>query len=70
MKEGVRESIEAKARFEAAQELNVGEEVQMDYDPVPELTRKHFEIAMQTARKSVKPEDLIKYENFKKSFDP
>ncbi len=30
----------------------------MDYDPVPKLTRKHFEEAMKGARMSVAQEDL------------
>ncbi len=54
----IRETIEAESRFKAAQELQVGEDVQMDYDPVPKLTRKHFEEAMQGARMSVAQEDL------------
>jgi transitional endoplasmic reticulum ATPase len=57
-KVAVRESIEAEARFKSAQELRVDEEVKMDYDPVPKLTRKHFEEAMTTARMSVAQEDL------------
>ena len=69
-KVAIRETIEAESRFKAAQELQVGEDVQMDYDPVPKLTRKHFEEAMQGARMSVAQEDLIKYEQFKKKFDP
>ena len=40
------------------------------YDPVPEITRKHFEDALKTARKSVTNIDLQKYEDFKKKFDP
>jgi len=33
-------------------------------DPVPEITRKHFAIAMKTARRSVSDADLRKYEMF------
>lgn len=40
------------------------------YDPVPEITRKHFEDALKTARKSVTNVDLQKFEDFKKKFDP
>ncbi len=69
-KVAIRETIEAESRFKAAQELQVGEDVQMDYDPVPKLTRKHFEESMQGARMSVAQVDLIKYEQFKKKFDP
>merc|ERR1712228_862646 len=53
-KEAIREAITAEARFKAQQELQVGEEVKMDYDPVPELKRKHFEEAFKHARKSVR----------------
>jgi transitional endoplasmic reticulum ATPase len=31
------------------------------YDPVPEITRKHFEDALKTARKSVTNVDLEKF---------
>jgi len=33
-------------------------------DPVPELTRVHFEEAMKTARRSVSDNDIRKYEMF------
>ena len=42
----------------------------MDFDPVPELKRKHFEEALLFARKSVADVDLEKYEMFKRKFDP
>jgi len=42
----------------------------MDFDPVPELKRKHFEEALLHARKSVGTTDLEKYEMFKRKFDP
>lgn len=29
-----------------------------NFDPVPEITRKHFEEALRGARKSVTPSDL------------
>lgn len=40
------------------------------FDPVPEITRKHFEEALRSARKSVTAIDLNKFEQFKKKFDP
>ena len=40
------------------------------FDPVPEITRKHFEEALKTARKSVTATDLDKFEQFKRKFDP
>lgn len=39
-------------------------------DPVPVITRKHFEEAMAAARKSVTEYDLQKFEQFKLKFDP
>jgi transitional endoplasmic reticulum ATPase len=68
-KAAVRESIEAEARKKAAQALNPGQEIKMS-DPVPEITRKHFEEALKYARKSVTSADLEKYEQFRRKFDP
>jgi SpoVK/Ycf46/Vps4 family AAA+-type ATPase len=31
------------------------------FDPVPEITRKHFEEALRTARRSVTADDLNKF---------
>ena len=41
-----------------------------NFDPVPEITRKHFEEALRTARRSVTTVDLEKFEQFKRKFDP
>jgi transitional endoplasmic reticulum ATPase len=41
-----------------------------NFDPVPEITRKHFEEALRTARKSVTNIDLEKFEQFRRKFDP
>ena len=41
-----------------------------NFDPVPEITRKHFEEALKTARKSVTNMDLQKFEQFRRKFDP
>ena len=41
-----------------------------NFDPVPEITRKHFEEALRFARKSVTNMDLEKFEQFKRKFDP
>jgi len=69
-KAAVRESIEADARRKAAQALNPGAEIKMTADPVPEITRKHFEEALRYARKSVTATDLEKFEQFRRKFDP
>jgi len=39
-------------------------------DPVPVITRKHFEEALACARKSVTAYDLDKFEQFRKKYDP
>lgn len=39
-------------------------------DPVPVITRKHFEEALAAARKSVTNYDLSKFEEFRKKYDP
>lgn len=36
----------------------------MDEDPVPEITKDHFEEAMKFARRSVSDNDIRKYEMF------
>jgi transitional endoplasmic reticulum ATPase len=66
-KAGVRDSIEAEARMKALIQKggNAG-----NFDPVPEITRKHFEEALRTARKSVTATDLDKFEQFRRKFDP
>ena len=56
----IRESIEAEIR--AAQAAGQGcMEVK---DPVPEITRAHFEDSMRYARRSVSDKDVRKYEMF------
>jgi len=55
----IRESIEKEAEL-----LERGDMEVENYDPVPEITRKHFALAMKTARRSVSDGDLRKYEMF------
>jgi len=43
--------------------------MEMD-DPVPVITRTHFEEAMSNARRSVTEYDLNKFEQFRQKFDP
>lgn len=64
----IRESIDAdikreKARKEAGEENMEADDV-VEEDPVPELTRLHFEEAMKFARRSVSDNDIRKYEMF------
>jgi len=42
----------------------------VQYDPVPEITRKHFQEAILSARRSVTSMDLNKFEEFRRKFDP
>ena len=39
-------------------------------DPVPVITREHFEEAFQAARKSVTTHDLYRFDEFRKKMDP
>lgn len=54
-KAAVRDSIEAEARMRAL--IEKGGKAQ-NFDPVPEITRKHFEEALRGARRSVTAMDL------------
>ena len=67
-KAAIRESIAAE---EDRRKLMTGEDADVEMeDPVPVITRKHFEEAMASARKSVTEYDLQKFEQFKLKFDP
>lgn len=63
----IREAIEAEIRRDKERQQNPEAAAAMDtddFDPVPEITRKHFEEAMKSARKSVSDNDIRKYEMF------
>uniref|UniRef100_A0A6G1SPM6 vesicle-fusing ATPase n=2 Tax=Aceria tosichella TaxID=561515 RepID=A0A6G1SPM6_9ACAR len=65
-KMAIRESIEQEIKREKERAKD-GAEAAMDVeesDPVPEITRAHFEEAMKYARKSVSEADVRKYEMF------
>jgi transitional endoplasmic reticulum ATPase len=67
-KAAIRESIAAE---EERKKLLQGEDDPMAMDdPVPVITRAHFEEAMANARKSVTEYDLTKFEQFRQKFDP
>ncbi|GAM18609.1 hypothetical protein SAMD00019534_017840 [Acytostelium subglobosum LB1] len=60
----IRESIEQDIlRTQRMQEAG-GEVMEDDTDPVPEITKEHFEEAMRYARRSVSDNDIRKYEMF------
>jgi len=63
----IRESIEKEIAHEKERQKRQakGEELMDElYDPVPEITRQHFEEAMKFARRSVSDNDIRKYEMF------
>jgi len=56
----IRESIEKDLK----KKNEAGADAMEDVDPVPEITRAHFEEAMRFARRSVSDNDIRKYEMF------
>jgi len=67
-KYAIRESIEKAMERERAKAALGGADAGMQeedtFDPVPEITARHFEISMQGARRSVSDADLAKYSAF------
>jgi transitional endoplasmic reticulum ATPase len=55
--------MERQRAREAAGEAAM-EGADADFDPVPEITARHFEVAMRDARRSVSDADLAKYSAF------
>ena len=70
-KSAIRDAIQAE---EERRRLNAdkGVDVEMEEvdDPVPVITRAHFEEAFSCARKSVSTHDLYKFDEFRKKMDP
>jgi transitional endoplasmic reticulum ATPase len=63
-KMAIKESIASDIQRERQRkESGADEDVDME-DPVPEITRRHFEDAMAYARRSVSESDLRRYELF------
>jgi transitional endoplasmic reticulum ATPase len=73
-KSAIRDAIAAeedRRRLAAENGEEEGADVDMEVeDPVPVITRAHFEEAMNNARRSVTVNDLYKFEEFRKKFDP
>lgn len=72
-KAAIRESIEAEEQRKALMKENPdGDQAMAEAmeDPVPTITRKHFEEALAAARKSVTAYDLDKFEQFRRKYDP
>ena len=71
-KAAIREAIAAeedRRRLAAEGDDNEDMADEME-DPVPTITRRHFEEAFAAARRSVNAHDLHKFEEFRKKFDP
>jgi transitional endoplasmic reticulum ATPase len=64
IKQAIAAEIEASKEREAAGESGMETEYE---DPVPELTRAHFEEAMSAARRSVSDVEIRRYEAFAQS---
>lgn len=71
VKLAIKQSISAeidrqKQREAAGEDVKMEDEEEME-DPVPELTRAHFEEAMKSARRSVSDVEIRRYEAFAQS---
>lgn len=64
----VKESIAADLRNKIMKEANPA--FIIPNDPVPYITRQHFEESLRNARRSVSQTDLDRFEQFRKKFDP
>lgn len=71
-KAAIRDSISAEEdrRRLAGDDDNADADMEAAEDPVPVITRAHFEEAFHAARKSVTTHDLYKFDEFRKKFDP
>ena len=72
VKLAIKEAIAAdikrtKDREAAGEDVKMEEDEDEDDDPVPELTKAHFEEAMQSARRSVSDVEVRRYEAFAQS---
>ena len=68
-KAAVREAIDSEEKRKALAKEG-GEPMEITEDPVPVISRGHFEEAMATARRSVTNIDLKKFQDFAQKFDP
>ena len=64
----IKEAITCEMENKALQKE--GEDVEMKDDPVPMLTRKHFEYGLTHCVQSVHDVDLQRYQDFKAKYDP
>jgi len=69
-KAAIKECIEAEEQKKALMKERPDGDVEMMEDLVPMLTKRHFEYGLANCRKSVSDQDLSKYDDFKRKFDP
>lgn len=70
-KAAIREAIQCEDEKRKLNPDGDGDEIMGEAaDPVPEITRSHFEEACANARRSVTDYDLNKFEQFRQKFDP
>jgi len=71
-KAAIRDSIAAEEERRRLQADNGGDDAMEGdaVDPVPVITRTHFEEAFHAARRSVSTHDLYKFDEFRKKMDP
>jgi transitional endoplasmic reticulum ATPase len=69
-KSAIKEAIESEVQKKELMKERNDMDIDMVDDPVPTLTRRHFEIGLTQCVKSVSREDLAKYDEFKKKYVP
>ena len=69
-KSAIKEAIEFEESKKALMKERPTEDVQMTDDPVPMITKRHFEFGLAHCVKSVHDVDLQRYEDFKAKYDP
>jgi transitional endoplasmic reticulum ATPase len=71
-KAAIRDAIAAEEdrRRLAGDNADADADMEAAEDPVPVITRTHFEEAFHAARRSVTTHDLYKFDEFRKKFDP
>jgi transitional endoplasmic reticulum ATPase len=69
-KSAIKEAIEAEEQKKALMKDRPDEDIEMSEEPVAMITKRHFEVGLINARKSISDVDLSKYDDFKSKFDP
>ena len=66
----IKEAIRFEEEKKALKKGRPDQDIEMEEDPVPMLTKRHFEYGMTHCVKSVHDVDLQRYEDFKSKYDP